>query len=109
MNNDSSVTDYIAIKSLMARILRQYYVSDNIIEKEELQNKYTSLLEMSKRFDEVSLTQQEKQLIEKIDEYSNLFEEYHLTDNIIRKAEIEDIFKKAILNNETPLKAQPGE
>ncbi|MGV2886239.1 hypothetical protein [Paenibacillus taichungensis] len=100
MDDGSSGKDYVAIKTLMARILRSYYVTDDIAEKDELQNKYTDLLEKSNKFVHVQLTQQEKQLIEKIEKYSKLFEEYHLSNDIIRKAEIEEIFRDANLGDE---------
>lgn len=100
MNNEGSANKFVAIKTLIAKILRQFYVTDSVPEKEDLQEKYTTLLMKAKELKNVELNNQQKQLVEKIDRYSALFEEYHLTKNIIRKAEIEEIFESAMLDDE---------
>lgn len=99
MTDNSSAKELIEIKTLMSKIMSLYYRTNNILEKEELLIKYSGLLEKSDTFDQVHFTPEEKDKLEKINHYSRLFEEYHRTDNIIRKAEIEEIFK--LLNNDS--------
>jgi hypothetical protein len=88
-----SGADLIQIKKLMGRIVRQYYNTDDIVMKSELEEKYKNLQAKIADYKDVKLTPAEEQELSKLDMYTKLFEEYNTTNNIVRKAEIEEIFK----------------
>ncbi|MBY0217921.1 hypothetical protein [Paenibacillus illinoisensis] len=92
MENSSTGNQLIETKTLMAKILRLYYLTNSIAEKEELQLKYTELEKHSQQYNEDSLTEKEKAQLERLNHYSELYEEYHKTNSTVRKAEIEEIF-----------------
>ena len=95
MENSSTGNQLIETKTLMAKILRLYYLTNSIAEKEELQLKYTELekqYKQYKQYNEDSLTEKEKAQLERLNHYTELYEEYHKTNSTVRKAEIEEIF-----------------
>lgn len=85
-------SELLQIKKLMCRILRQYYTTNDIVEKSELEEKYLNLLQKSKDYKDEELAPDIKAEIELLETYSRLFEEYHTTNNIVRKEEIKEIF-----------------
>jgi|GEM_PF-3830742 len=92
MNDSTPGKELLETKILMAKTLRLYYLTNNIVEKEELQIKYTELEELSKQYSEDSLTAEEQAQLLHLAQYTELYEEYHTTHSIVRKAEIEEIF-----------------
>lgn len=93
MGAQLSGSELLQIKKLMGQILRNYYHTNDIVIKAEYEEKYRALLERSRDFKNVVLTSAEEEEIVKINLYTQLFEEYNTTSNVIRKAEIEEIFK----------------
>ncbi|WP_338709116.1 hypothetical protein [Paenibacillus amylolyticus] len=100
MENSSSVNKLVETKTLMAKILRLYYLTDSIVEKEELQLKYTELETQYQQYNEESLSEIEKAQLERLNHYTELYEEYQITSSIVRKAEIEEVFKNIEANDE---------
>lgn len=92
MGSHLSGSELLRIKKLMGQIIWQYYNSNEIVTRSELEEKYKTLMESSKQFNHVELTKNEEREINKLNLYAKLFEEYHITNNVVRKAEIEEIF-----------------
>jgi len=85
--------EMLEIKKLMGKIILQYYNTNDITIRSDLEEKYKNLKTKLEKYKDIKLTPAEEQELNKIDKYTKLFEEYHTTSNIVKKAEIEEIFK----------------
>lgn len=100
MNDSSLGKKLLDVKILMAKTLRLYFLTNSIVEKEELQLKYAELEKLSKQYPEDSLSAEEQAYLRRLAQYTDRYEEYHTTHSIVRKAEIEEIFINKAEENE---------
>lgn len=92
MADQLSGYELLQIKRLMARILRQYYNTDDIVTKSELEDKYNKLQEKVLQYHDIVLNDTEVVELAKLNLYTELYEEYNTSNNIVRKSEIEEWF-----------------
>jgi hypothetical protein len=84
--------EFIHYKLIIAKLMGMYHHSQSIIEKAEIEELYKNLLHNKCKFEHVILTDDEKTTIKIIDLIIKMYEQYHTDHNIVRKAQITQLF-----------------